>query len=260
MADSSRPFYRTVRQFKEGAYTDSGNGRYVRHGAYSHDDASSYIRGFLLLQDDLKDLFKYVEPGDVNLPVFSFRIHELLVRTCIEVEANLKAILTANSYTKVDKDGKPADLNMTDYKKIERSHFLSQYLVKVPYWSGLKKNAIRHPFAAWSTPNSGLDWYKAYNEVKHDRSTHLPLASFENLMDAFCGLIVVLTAQFLFEDFSNGHDYLVANNMADEFEPAVGDFFLVSLPSMMPERYDFKWEELMDEEDPFVTFDYSSTG
>jgi hypothetical protein len=33
----------------------------------------------------------YVEPADQNLNTYSFRIHELLMRACIEVEANCKA-------------------------------------------------------------------------------------------------------------------------------------------------------------------------
>ena len=57
------------------------------------DHPEHYTRAFAILQKDIIGLFEYIEPSDINLVTYSFRIHELLVRTCIEVEANFKAIL-----------------------------------------------------------------------------------------------------------------------------------------------------------------------
>lgn len=55
------------------------------------------MRAFLLVQKDLQELFDYVEPADKKLCCYSYRIHELLMRTCIEVKANCKAILSENA-------------------------------------------------------------------------------------------------------------------------------------------------------------------
>jgi hypothetical protein len=99
-----------------------------------------YIRGFCLLQKDLEHLFEYIEPGDDNLESYSFRVHELLLRACVEVEANCKAILRENDYPK-DEKGR---WNMADYKKINTSHRLSSFSVKLPYWHGEQR--IRRPF------------------------------------------------------------------------------------------------------------------
>ena len=71
-----------------------------------------YVRAFLLLQKDLHDLFDYVEPADTNLQCFSYRIHALLLRACVEVEANCKAILKENGYKRV------GDWSMRDNRKI----------------------------------------------------------------------------------------------------------------------------------------------
>src|SRR5262245_2566545 len=86
----SKPFRRTVRQWTDGPYSEEGRSRYIDHPRFA-EAREHYIRGFLLIQKDLQTLFDYVEPSDHNLHCHSFRIHELLLRTCVEVEANCKA-------------------------------------------------------------------------------------------------------------------------------------------------------------------------
>ena len=103
-----------------------------------------YVRAYLLLQKDLEELFDYVEPSDQNLNCYSYRTHELLLRACVEVEANCKAILLENGYPK-PRD----DMNRNDYIKIEKSHRLSEYQVRVPTWTGAA--GMRTPFSAWGT-------------------------------------------------------------------------------------------------------------
>ena len=64
------------------------------------------------------------------------------MRTCIELEANLKAIMKANTYRKAAKH-----LNLTDYFKVNASHYLSEYEVKLPYWTGPR--TVWKPFESW---------------------------------------------------------------------------------------------------------------
>ena len=44
------------------------------------------------------DLFEYIEPADINLNVYSYKIQQLLARTCMEIEANFKAIFKENKF------------------------------------------------------------------------------------------------------------------------------------------------------------------
>jgi hypothetical protein len=230
----------------------------IRHPAYA-DRPHRWVRAFLLLQQDLVQYLENVEPADGNLLTYSLRGADLLVRTCVEVEANLTAILRANTYSK------PGRLNMADdYFKVEKSHFLSQYEIQFPYWDGSQR--IRRPFEAWATGRyAQLPWYGAYNMVKHDRAESLPDATFLQLTDAWCGLAVILTAQFLFEDFAPGHDTLALEGNGGifdrEFEPAIGSFLGVKLPGDVPvrERYEFTWSDLRGQDNPFAKFDYDNT-
>jgi len=198
----------------------------------------------------LQELFDYVEPADTNLNSYSYRIHALLLRASVEVEANCKAILTENGYVK-------EQMTMADYKKINVTHRLSSYQVKVPHWTGTQ--GLRSPFAAWAIGGT-LPWYGAYNASKHDRHTAFSEATFEHAIDACCGLLVVLSAQFETNDFGPGNDHLVFQGPGDGMESGIGGYFRVRFPDDWPleERYAFNWQDLKNETDPFQTIDYQT--
>ena len=245
-----RPYRRTCRQLADGSYANSGHGRYVKHPLFARDP-EHYVRAYLLIQKDLRDLFDYVEPADQNLPCYSYRIHELLLRACIEVEANCKAILLENGYRR------QGDFRMVDYIKIEQSHRLSEYGVRVPAWTGV--GGTRRPFEQWST-GSPLPWYQAYNATKHDRHAEFKAATFEAMLDSVCGCLVILSSQFRDHDFSGQSDVLIAEGLSDGMSDSIGGFFRVRFPqSWSPnDRYDFDWRTLAHEEDPFDEYPYPS--
>ena len=83
---------RFPRVFTDDTYSDSGKWMYVLHQNYA-DSPENFVRAFLLIQKDVLELFDYIEPSDTNLASHSHRIHELLLRTCVEIESNCTAIL-----------------------------------------------------------------------------------------------------------------------------------------------------------------------
>lgn len=245
----TRPIRRTCRQFIDGQYTEGGRWRYMIHPKFAKNP-ENFVRSFLLLQQDLIELFTYIEPSDTNSNCYSFRIHSLLLRACIEVEANCKTILIENGYPQNDY------MNMNDYKKIEHTHLLSQYEVLIPYWNGTK--SVRKPFEAWGTA-SKLPWYSAYNATKHDKYQNFKEAKFDYLLDAVCGVLVLLSSQFETNDFSTGNTLLAVDYPRDGMESGIGGYFRVKFPQNWPTelRYDFKWQDIEAEEDPFGVFDYT---
>jgi hypothetical protein len=251
MMGIQRPFRRTCRQFTDNSYARSGKSVYIEHEKYA-ESPEHYIRAFLLIQKDLHTLFDYIEPADKNLKTYSYRIHELLLRTCVEVEANCKAILLENGYVK------NKDMNMTDYKRVNLSHRLSSYEVKLPLWSG-KKN-IRKPFLKWKDKKT-LPWYDTYNQTKHDRHSKFELATFDHLIDSVCGLVALLSSQFWTYSFSGGNSNLISGSK-DGKESAIGGYFRIKFPTdwKASEKYDFTyqdWESLKKSTvDPFQNFPY----
>ena len=244
------PYHRCYRPIRGAdGYSIEEHNYLVDHSYAKHPE--KYVRAFLQLQQEMKNLFQYIEPGDNNLKTYSDQIYQLLVRICIEVESNFKAILKENIYS-----GQEKDWCMEDYCKIDKSHRLSDYQVNMPAWDG-KKNTFQ-PFLGWKE-SSRLGWYKAYNQVKHNRAERLKAANFANLMNAFCGLFVVLTAQFKNQEYS-ALPCLVydgACNSYYEGEFGIGDMLQAKYPEWAEnEKYYYKHDFQNPPKILFRKFDY----
>jgi hypothetical protein len=255
----NKPFYRNCRGFINSPNSGYSSIAFIKDREYAISPAH-YVRGFFMIQDDLKRIFEFVEPSDCNLQTYSYRIHELLIRTCIEIEANFKAILKENIYTPKDKNGKAREedyWNINDYRRINKTHHLSSYRVMVPTWSG--NNSIFQPFDAWKT-NAKLPWYEAYNNSKHDRHNKFIQANFNNLLNAITGLVVVLSSQFKDVEFSSNDDIMAFNGDGYyKMALAIGGFFRIEYPKdwTEEEKYDFNWSELKKEANRFEKINYN---
>jgi hypothetical protein len=256
----SKPFHRNYRGFVESPNSSYNEWAYIVDKNYA-ETPEHYVRAFTMIQNDLQKLFEYIEPSDQNLFTYSYRIHELLMRTCIEVEANFKAILRENLYNPVDKKGnlRPENKwNIHDYRKVNKTHHLSSYKVHFPIWDGTR--SVFEPFKQW-TNFTELPWYQAYNKSKHDRKNQFKEANMENLLGSIAGLLVVLLSQFRTEDFSPGHALMAfSGNSYYPEEPALGGYFHIQFPNDWDEseKYDFEWENLKNNPDRFQKIDYDN--
>lgn len=221
-----------------------------------------YVRALTLIQNDLQQVFEYLEPIDECISAYSYRIHALFMRTCIEVEANFKAILEENAYTRPTN----RSLNMNDYRKVDVTHHLSSYEAMLPIWNGTPP--ILKPFESWrssrgQTASAGTSpqWYRDYNASKHDRQEEFKKASFGNLVMAVAGLLVLVSSQFGNESFDAGVTLISARGY-DYYpiEPAIGSLFRIKYPDDWTddESYDFNWATLKSESVRFEKIDYDA--
>lgn len=257
-----KPFHRNYRPVKQGPNSGYSDWAYIRDNNYCLNP-EHYTRAFSIIQEDILKLFQYIEPSEINCSTYSFRIHELLMRICIEVETNFKAILSENIFTPVYKNGKNKGKNrqknkwnINDFKKINKTHHLDAYIVELPFWKGDKN--IRKPFKNWELKEE-LSWYQAYNNSKHDRINNFKDANFDNLIDAFTGLFVLLSSQFKTESFEPGHDVLVSGGSYFGGEFGIGTYLIVNFPNNWSddEIYDFNWTNLVKEEVRFEKINYN---
>lgn len=247
----SKPFRRNYRAMKPSVNAGYSQWAYTIDKEYAQNP-SHFVRAFLLIQNDLQKLFEYVEPGPESIYCYSYRSHELLMRACIEVEANFKAILLENIYSKTK------HLNMDDYKKVNSTHRLSSYEVKLPIWNGPER--IFRPFEGWSV-DSPIEWYRAYNNSKHDRQNKFKEANIENLILAVSGLLVLISSQFYQSDYTAGSpSMLLSGYDYYDMDSAIGSFFRIRFPNDWSdhEMYDFDWSRLKSESDRFQQFNYDS--
>lgn len=256
-----KPYHRNVRGFIPAKNAGYSSRQYILDPEYAKN-AEHYVRAFMLIQNDLESIFEYLEPSDESLKAYSYRIHALLMRTCIEVEANFKAILKENTF----RNPGGASLNIHLYRKVDVTHHLSSYEVMLPIWNGAA--GLWAPFAPWKIARglsnvSGvrLPWYQAYNASKHDRQDQFKEANFGHLVEAVAALLVLISAQFAKESFSAGLTGLaIGGSERHPMEAATGSLFRIKYPDDWSddELYDFDWSVLKSEPDRFQKLDYDT--
>lgn len=239
----NKPFKRIARE------NLSQNQNYVTDSLYSLDRLS-FIHSYYLIEQDLKKLFDYVSPNNLNLNTFSHRIYEIFFRCCTEFENNASAILTSNGYSHL------GNMNIKDdYFKINKALKLHDFEVRINVWEN--GPLILKPFLTWNSSTfSSLNWYRDYNSVKHSRTQNFTLANLDNLINSAAGLFILLFAQYNYHAFSPYQ----RTNMIDidtEFVSANNCLFGIK-PAVWPdsEKYDFDWNVLKTTTNPFNNFPF----
>jgi hypothetical protein len=175
----------------------------TRHFVPSSDQLYSpealLLRGsFRLCMKDLRTFLEYVEPHDTNLNVFSHRTYELLLRACTEFEAVCKLVAAERGVAL------PKTANINHYRDLLTPLHVAEAEVAFTFW-----NPSLHwftPFRAWAS-SQPLSWYRAYNDVKHDRVRQFSAASLANVLLAVSGLFVCLVSAFERPVFEIGESY-----------------------------------------------------
>jgi len=125
----TKPFHRNYRGFALCPNSGYSQWAYIIDRDYAIAP-EHYVRAFLLMQNDLVRLFEFIEPADENLSTYSYRTHELLIRSCIEAEANFKAILKERSTFTPFAEWKSSD-KLTWYHAYNKSKHDRQHQFKL---------------------------------------------------------------------------------------------------------------------------------
>ncbi len=241
----NKPYYRIYRpSIRHNAFDNPTSG-YERDALFlSETERMSMIMAARLIIDDFERLFEFIEPHTSNENVFSHRIYELLLRTCTEIESCCKGLLIANRHSAKD---------MSDYKKIEQATHLSGYSVRYSNW--FPSHYFVQPFASWATGGS-LSWYKAYNDVKHNRWQNFLLANLKNLLDAISGLLCIIYAQIgdAVQHVFESNIYFSADDAVDV---SVRSFTITPYQYPDNEMYDFNWNNLKNDQNRFMQFQFN---
>ncbi|MEH1907413.1 hypothetical protein [Nostoc sp.] len=244
-----KPYRKIIRPFElpSGDYVnDSMDKWYLIDFDYA-PDRISLIRAYSILEKDLVKILEYIEPNDDNLNTYSHRLYEILLRACTEFETNCKGILEANSYKK------PGNWNISDYEKINKSSYLSEYEIQMSIWRGSHK--ILKPFEDWKTGKS-LSWYQQYNSVKHDRNNNFKSANLKNVILAVSGVLTVLFSQFYILAFRS-HP-VSSIDIDDTWYLHENSIFAIKPPQnwVINECYDFNWDNLKSQPDKFDNYQF----
>ena len=139
---------------------------------------AEHWRYLKILDDDFRNLSRFVEPSKVNLSSYSLELARLLMIAAQECDVLLQSICVGLGDTKAS--------NEQDYRATITDKLPSFQSVQVevdPF--GL----VFQPFEDWSK-NSTPVWWTANNKIKHDRVSHFEKASLSNVLLAISGVLV----------------------------------------------------------------------
>jgi len=141
------------------------------------------------LTQQLERICQTVQPTSDNFNAFGHDIRNLLILSCTEIEAQWRGILVANGLEKNRYTTK-------DYVKIAAPMKLQEYSVSFPHYPWIEPVA---PFSNWGKTDSttqDLDWYDAYNAVKHNREGEFKRATLNTLFNSLAACAIIICAQF----------------------------------------------------------------
>lgn len=137
---------------------------------------------FLALEKDLETLSRYIELCEANLklPTFSIELAHLLFAAASEVDVVAKALcktVTPNARCK----------NIDNYKSIITKALPDFALTEVTI---PRYGLTLTPWESWEK-GGNPDWWKSYNNIKHERDKHFNEATLKNTLNAMAALLVI---------------------------------------------------------------------
>jgi hypothetical protein len=140
---------------------------------------------FVALERDLSEVSRYVEFCTDNLQVFSIELAHLLLSASSEVDVMAKCLCKL-----VVPQARPGSVD--EYRNVLMGAVqnnaitdLSKLNVKVPRY-GMSFT----PWENWAA-NKTPDWWRSYNNVKHERNLHFDEATLQHTLNAVGALFVI---------------------------------------------------------------------
>lgn len=142
-----------------------------------------------LLLHKFYNICDFTEPNEKNDKSYGLVIRELLILICTEIESIFKNILIANNITPIAKI-----FTTRDYVRLLEILKLKDYFIVQHRFNNCKFN---NPFVSWSSDNSSqsLEFYDAYNKIKHNSEGELEKANMLNLKNSISALVILSSSQ-----------------------------------------------------------------
>jgi hypothetical protein len=151
---------------------------------------------YLALEKDLENLARYIEFCQDNLLVYSIELTHILLSASSEIDVIMKQLCLLAAPTKVVN-------NINDYRAIVQSQL--SFMINEEVSIDRFELSFR-PFENWNEARNP-DWWKSYNNVKHQRDSYFFEANLQNTINAVGALLLAATHYYKLA-FSKeaGHD------------------------------------------------------
>ena len=150
---------------------------------HSESESPIHWRQFLALEEDLLRVTRYVEFSNENFKTYSIELASLLLGAGSEIDVVAKQICK-----KLKRSSKANNIGQYGNQIAAAIPTVGKFKLLLPKY-GLELN----PWVNWSAkPRKNPDWWKSYNNVKHERHNHYNEANLENVLNAIGGLYVLV--------------------------------------------------------------------
>ena len=153
-----------------------------------------HLRYYRLLEKDLEECFRYVEPSSVHFPVYSNEFARIILMAAAGVENALKGFAF---WAKVRDPKTPTDVsNITKLYAVVTHRFpsfCSMRLVMHQY------SLMIEPWKDWSATSAPDWWTNGYNKIKHDHENNPGAPTLQRAINAVGALQVVLLHYYRLE-------------------------------------------------------------
>ena len=152
-----------------------------------------YWNIFQRLEQELIELSDVIFINDEQVDVYSMKIADLLMRTCVEIEAISKKLYMENGGSVVDEKKMYFDKVCIDF--LERKWLLSKKVVLVTcptlYFNEDVNKILTPLLHANVYGDSSADWAVAYQAIKHSRINNLSQGSIKLFIHALAALYIL---------------------------------------------------------------------
>jgi hypothetical protein len=151
---------------------------------------------YIALENDLENISRFIEFSKKNEKTYSIELSKLLMAASSEIDVVMKmfcSLLETREYRNID-DYRNCIINRCpDF--IKEEIIISQYGLKYKPWSNWTSKNIKNP-----------DWWKAYNNVKHQRNIFYHDANLKNVLNSMGGLLILLIYYYKCKSGNNFKD------------------------------------------------------
>ena len=150
----------------------------------------SYWNYFLKLESDFHTTARYIGCSKTNDSTCSIEFAQQIICINTECEAVIKKICKII-------EPKTSVVNMGHYKRTLLKKFPKIHTASVRVD---RFHRTVHPFAEWDVSGGRLDWWNAFQDIKHHRGKNFEKANLKNTLYALSALLIL--ELYLYELFS----------------------------------------------------------
>ncbi len=152
---------------------------------------------FLAIEKDLEKISRYIEFSTSNLGTYSIELTHILLSASSEIDVLMKLLC-------LSLDNSQSCENINQYKTVIQNNLRSFTLEEF----SIDRYGLNYkPWENCNTGSTNPDWWRSYNNVKHERNQFFHEANLQNAINAV-GALLITVVYFYKYAFTNeaGHD------------------------------------------------------